>query len=140
MTTRRIGFEGPINFRDLGGYAVPGGGHVRWNRLYRSDSLHTITVADAPMLRDLGVRTAIDFRSSDEIERLGIGPLGEVSVQHVHCPTFDGVPTDEPPFAGKTAAEFYAHMMDRGSGAYVAGLQAILEPGASAGGVLLRRW
>ena len=67
-------------------------GHVRWDRLYRSDSLHTITAADAPMLRDLGVRTAIDFRSSDEIDRLGIGPLGEVSVRHVHCPTFDGVP------------------------------------------------
>ena len=130
MTTRRIGFEGPINFRDLGGYAVADGGHVRWGRLYRSDSLHTITAADAPMLRDLGVHTAIDFRSSDEIDKMGIGPLGEVSVRHVHCPTFDRVPTEAPPFEGKTAAEFYAHMMERGSGAYVAALQAIVEPSA----------
>ncbi len=130
MTMRRVVFEGPVNFRDLGGYAVPGGGRVRWGRLYRSDSLHTITADDVPMLRDLGIRTAIDFRSSDEIDRLGIGPLGEVSVQHVHCPTFDGVRTEAPPFAGKTAAEFYAHMMDRGAGAYDAGLQSILEPGA----------
>jgi protein-tyrosine phosphatase len=129
-TTRRIAFEGPINFRDLGGYAVAGGGHVRWNRLFRSDSLHTITVADAPILRDLGVRTAIDFRSSDEIEQMGIGPLGEVSVRHVHCPTFDRVGADVPVFVGKTAAEFYAHMMELGSGAYVAGLRAILEPDA----------
>ena len=130
MTTRRIEFEGPINFRDLGGYPVAGGGHVRWGRLYRSDSLHTITLADAPMLRDLGVHTAIDFRSSDEIDQLGIGPLGEVSVRHVHCPTFDRVRAEVPPFEGKTAAEFYAHMMELGSGAYVAALQAILEPDA----------
>ncbi len=130
MTTRRIAFEGPINFRDLGGYTVPGGKHVRWNRLYRSDSLHTITAADAPLLRDVGVRTAIDFRSSDEIEQMGIGPLGEVSVRHVHCPTFDRVLNDVTPFEGRTAAEFYAHMMELGSGAYVAAMQAILEPEA----------
>ena len=43
MTLRRIAFEGPINFRDLGGYTVQGQRHVRWGRLYRSDSLHTIT-------------------------------------------------------------------------------------------------
>ncbi|MEX1006337.1 MAG: tyrosine-protein phosphatase [Acidimicrobiia bacterium] len=131
MTLRRVAFEGPINFRDLGGYPVEGGGHVRWGRLYRSDSLHTITPDDVPMLRELGVRTAIDFRSSDEIDRLGIGPLGEVSVRHVHCPTFDGARTEEPPmFEGKTAAEFYALMMDRGAGAYVAALESLTEPGA----------
>ena len=139
MTTRRIGFEGPINFRDLGGYAVADGGHVRWGRLYRSDSLHTITAADAPMLRDLGVHTAIDFRSSDEIDKMGIGPLGEVSVRHVHCPTFDRVPTEAPPFEGKTAAEFYAHMMERGSGAYVAALQVDRRARRAARGVLLPR-
>ena len=76
------------------------------------------------------MRTAIDFRSSDEIEQMGIGPLGDVSVRHVHCPTFDRVRTDVPPFEGKTAAEFYAHMMELGSGAYVAAMQAILEPDA----------
>lgn len=131
MTLRRVAFEGPINFRDLGGYPVEGRGRVRWGRLYRSDSLHTITPADVPMLRELGVHTAIDFRSADEIDRLGIGPLGEVSVRHVHCPTFDGARTDEAaPFAGKTAAEFYALMMDRGAGAYVAALESLTEPNA----------
>jgi protein-tyrosine phosphatase len=131
MTLRRVAFEGPINFRDLGGYPVTSGGQVRWGRLYRSDSLHTITPDDVPLLRDLGVHTAIDFRSNDEIDRLGIGPLGEVSVRHVHCPTFDGARTEEPlMFEGKTAAEFYALMMERGAGAYVAALESVTEPGA----------
>jgi protein-tyrosine phosphatase len=128
---RRVSFEGPINFRDLGGYPVDSGGRVRWGRLYRSDSLHTITPDDVPLLRDLGVHTAIDFRSNDEIDRLGIGPLGEMSVRHVHCPTFDGARTEEPPlFEGKTAAEFYALMMERGAGSYVAALESVTEPDA----------
>jgi hypothetical protein len=129
MTVRRVSFEGPVNFRDLGGYPVEGGRHVRWGRLYRSDSLHTITDVDVPMLRELGIRTAIDFRSNDEIDQLGIGPLGEVSVRHVHCPTFDRTRSEEaPPFVGKTAAEFYALMLERGSGAYLAALEAIADP------------
>jgi hypothetical protein len=130
MAVRRVVFEGPVNFRDLGGYPVAGGRRVRWGRLYRSDSLHTITTDDVPMLRDLGIRTAIDFRSNDEIDRLGIGPLGEVEVRHVHCPTFDGQRTDTPPLEGKTAAEFYALMLERGAGAYRAALQSITEPDA----------
>jgi protein tyrosine/serine phosphatase len=128
MTLRRVGFEGPVNFRDLGGYAADGGRHVRWGRLYRSDSLHTITPDDVPVLRNLGVRTAIDFRSSDEIEWLGIGPLGEVSVRHVHCPTFDRTPSPEAAtFQGRTAADFYVHMLDQGSGAYVAAARSLAD-------------
>jgi protein-tyrosine phosphatase len=33
-------------------------------------------------------------------------------------------------FEGKTAAEFYALMMERGAGAYVAALESVTEPGA----------
>ncbi len=135
MTTRRITFEGPINFRDLGGYETTDGRRVRWGRLYRSDSLHTVTPADIPLLRDLGIRTAIDFRSGDEIGRLGIGPLGDVSVAHVHCPTFDLPPASPDgerrlPFETDTAAGFYEQMLARGAGSYVAALDSIVSADA----------
>jgi hypothetical protein len=132
-TTRRITFEGPINFRDLGGYETADGRALRWGRLYRSDSLHTVTPTDIPLLRELGIRTAIDFRSGDEISRLGIGPLGEVSVAHVHCPTFDTATREaadaaaQLPFDMSSAASFYEQMMTRGSGAYVAALDSIVR-------------
>jgi protein-tyrosine phosphatase len=136
VTTRRITLEGPINFRDLGGYETTDGRRVRWNRLYRSDSLHTVTPEDIPLLRDLGIRTAIDFRSSDEIGRLGIGPLGEVSVAHVHCPTFDRARNESDddtvrlPFEATTAADFYEQMLAHGSGAYVAAMSSIVDADA----------
>jgi hypothetical protein len=128
MTTRRLTFAGPANFRDLGGYGVPGGRHVRWGRLYRSDSLHTITPEDIPTLEELGVRTAIDFRSSDELDRLGIGPLGEFTIEHIHCPTFDSNQrTVRPDYLGKSAAEFYALMLESGAGAYVTALETLAD-------------
>src|SRR5262249_54096880 len=72
----------------------------------------------------------------DEIGRLGIGPLGEVSAAHVHCPTFDRVREESDddtvrlPFEATTAADFYEQMLARGSGAYVAALNSIVDPDA----------
>ncbi len=126
MSTRRITLEGPCNFRDLGGYPTADGRETRWGRLYRSDSVHTLTAGDVPVLRELGVRTAIDFRSSHELDQIGIGPLGEFSITHVHCPTFDMNPDGAaPPFVGGSAATFYARMMESGAPAYVAAAQAV---------------
>jgi protein-tyrosine phosphatase len=90
--------------------------------------MHTLTTADMPVLRELGVRTAIDFRSNHELDQIGIGPLGEVSITHVHCPTFDMNPDGEaPPFVGGTAATFYARMMESGAPAYIAAANAVAD-------------
>ena len=62
-TMRHIAFEACFNFRDLGGYESRDGRHTRWGRLFRSDTLHRLTAADAEMFHDLGLRTVIDLRS-----------------------------------------------------------------------------
>ena len=36
---RHIEFEGPVNFRDVGGYQNADGQTVRWGAVYRSDTL-----------------------------------------------------------------------------------------------------
>jgi protein-tyrosine phosphatase len=131
MTERRIALAGPCNFRDLGGYPTADGHETQWGRLYRSDSMHTLTADDVPVLRDLGVRTAIDFRSDDEIDRMGIGPLGEVEIGHVHCPTFDGTRrTEADLLTGRSAADFYALMMETGAPAYVAAATSLAADAA----------
>ncbi len=74
-TGRRVEFEGAVNFRDLGGLRTADGAVVRRGRLYRSDSLHALTVADRDRLHDeLGVRTVFDLRMDSEVDEHGPGP------------------------------------------------------------------
>jgi protein-tyrosine phosphatase len=69
VVERLIALEGAVNFRDLGGYAVGGGERTRWRTLFRADGLGELTGADLEVLRALGIRTVIDLRSGEELER-----------------------------------------------------------------------
>lgn len=74
---RHIKFENIHNFRDVGGYAAEGGRTVRWQRLYRADSLHWLTGADVDKFQALKVRTVIDLRHPDEVAKRGRAPQTE---------------------------------------------------------------
>jgi protein-tyrosine phosphatase len=83
---RHIEFARLHNFRDVGGYATDSGLEVRWQRLYRSDSLHWLAGDDLVRFHALGIRTVIDLRHPNEIERRGRAPQGpryhNLSVEH----------------------------------------------------------
>ncbi len=64
---RRVGLEGPVNFRDLGGYRTLSGRTVRWGRVFRSDAL-VLAEGDMEAFDDLGIRTVYDLRSDMERE------------------------------------------------------------------------
>jgi protein-tyrosine phosphatase len=68
--TRRIGLEGAVNFRDIGGYPATQGRRVRWRRIFRSDCLSKLTDDDHTQLAALGVRTLVDFRLASERREL----------------------------------------------------------------------
>jgi protein tyrosine/serine phosphatase len=131
-TPRRVELGGPVNFRDIGGYTIEGGGMVARGRVFRSDSLHHLTEEDGPRLHDLGINSAIDFRANDELVEVGIGRLGELDIRHVHLPTTDKVlfrdraPDWEPP---SSAAELYLTMLDTGGAAYAEALRTLVTPG-----------
>ncbi|MGH9025354.1 MAG: tyrosine-protein phosphatase, partial [Acidimicrobiia bacterium] len=73
---RWVQLDGCLNFRDLGGHRTVDGRPVRPGRVFRSDSLHHLTVADIQHVADaLGLRTAIDLRTDDEVDRHGRGGL-----------------------------------------------------------------
>jgi len=63
---RHLNLAGASNFRDLGGYAGQDGRTVRWRTLFRSNHLGHLTASDGALLRELGVRSAFDFRGKDE--------------------------------------------------------------------------
>jgi len=78
---RKIPLDGPVNFRDLGGYRTTEGRTVRWRQVFRADGLETMTDRDVAVVTDeLGVETVIDLRTAREIEYVGVGPVPEAGV------------------------------------------------------------
>jgi len=136
---RRLDLEGPVNFRDLGGYDTADGRTVRRRHLFRSDALFRLTEADATQVRALGVTTLIDFRTPDELEEHGFGGMDHLDAEHLHLPTIDttrrvldltdpndgGEVSEEIAQALVTAADAYMMMLDRGSNAYASALRVV---------------
>ena len=63
VTNRMIDTEGIRNFRDAGGYFTTDNRQMRWGMLFRSGDLSNATLHDQTVIRQLGIRTIIDFRS-----------------------------------------------------------------------------
>jgi protein-tyrosine phosphatase len=133
---RRLDLEGPVNFRDLGGYEASAGQTVRRRHLFRSDALFRLTEADAMQVRALGVTTLIDFRTPDELEQHGFGGMDHLDAEHLHLPTIDTTrrvldltddDAQEVARALVTAADAYMMMLDRGSNAYASALRVVAE-------------
>jgi protein-tyrosine phosphatase len=88
---RVIGFEGCLNFRDLGGYPTEDGRTLRWRQLFRSDALHRLSEADIARFRDeLLISDVVDLRSSAEVRTDGRGLLAGEAIRFHHLPLFDG--------------------------------------------------
>ena len=93
VAERLLPLDGAQNFRDLGGYPTADGRRVGWGRVFRSDSLSSLSDADLGRLERIGLRLVCDFRGDAEVEdepnRLAgrapfdywRQPLGDASVQ-----------------------------------------------------------
>ncbi|MBW2713697.1 MAG: tyrosine-protein phosphatase [Deltaproteobacteria bacterium] len=81
LNQRHIELVGQSNFRDMGGYQAVCGRRVKWGRIYRSGELAKLAEGDVTSLAALGIRTAVDFRSTSEVELRGSDRLpAEASV------------------------------------------------------------
>ena len=76
---RHLNLAGASNFRDLGGYPAKDGRTVRWRQIFRSNHLGHVTEADIEVLRGLGLRSAFDFRGTEERVAANCG-LDEIAV------------------------------------------------------------
>jgi protein-tyrosine phosphatase len=89
LPERVIRLDGAHNVRDLGGYAITGGGETRWRRLLRADNLTALTDADVEALEALGVRTVIDLRGDAELA-LEPSPYADGSrLSYINIPLYD---------------------------------------------------
>jgi len=95
---RWIDLEGAVNVRDTGGLVTEDGGTTVAGRLLRSDNLQELSPADITRLvRDIGLTTVVDLRSTAELVSEGPAPLQAVDgVRHVHLPVLPelGATTD----------------------------------------------
>jgi protein-tyrosine phosphatase len=64
---RHLQVEGTLNFRDIGGYPVEGGGTTTWRTLFRSDALHRVNDDGSRSIAELGLKTVIDLRVLEEL-------------------------------------------------------------------------
>lgn len=88
---RHIRLDGAFNVRDLGGYALPGGGATRWRSVLRADGLQHLTAGDVGTLLDLGLATVVDLRSDLELERHPSVLAGHRAIDYRHIPLFDSL-------------------------------------------------
>ncbi|HMG26645.1 MAG TPA: tyrosine-protein phosphatase [Acidimicrobiia bacterium] len=127
---RHVGLETCFNFRDLGGYETVEGRQVRWQAVYRSDSLHRLKGADLESARGLGLRTVIDLRATGELHRDGrFAHADDVAFHHLPMFEEDPVhfkplqPDDPEPVPGVE----YVAMATNGRAAVAAAFQVIAQ-------------
>jgi protein tyrosine/serine phosphatase len=134
--TRFVPLQQPVNFRDLGGLPIDGGGTTQWGRFFRSDTLQDLGDADVKTLRDdIGLSLIVDLRTTREIASEGRGPLEDEAIDWVNLPFIaDLEVTDEVPDAvERDVLADYVHMLDT-AGAVIA---EAVDAAASASGAVV---
>jgi protein-tyrosine phosphatase len=130
VVERLIALQGAVNFRDLGGYDAGGGARTRWRLLFRADGLGELTEDDLDVLRALGIRTVIDLRSGDELER-GRFDVDAHPVAFHHFPFIEQLPDaeefDRRP--GLLGSQYQEMLADAGQQIRAA-LEVLATPGA----------
>lgn len=124
MERRHFDWEGCFNARDLGGLPTRSGGTTRHGVFVRGDTLCDLTADGQRSLLDDGVRTILDLRSDEELEREPNPFVDIEGVRYVHRPLNDpGISAristiDDP-------TERYRVMLD-GNGARIAAIVDVL--------------
>jgi protein-tyrosine phosphatase len=86
---RRLPLEGLVNTRDLGGYPTKDGKMTRYGAAVRSEAPQSLTDRDVEALIAYGIKTVVDLRGAEEIERHPSRLSGLSSVDYHCCPAFD---------------------------------------------------
>ncbi len=136
---KRIRLTHAHNVRDLGGITTKENKLIRWNKLYRADSLTLLEPQEWDILLDRGIHTVVDLRSSSESAKYPDQvPSG---MRWVHCP-IQKEQVDLKEFSENALQSFsdslkdgYATMMTSHPDLLICALRAILQ-GLDQGAVL----
>ena len=117
-----------FNLRDLGGIPAADGREIARGRLYRGASMHRLEPEHLEAMAPLGIRTAIDLRSTDDV---GISTFAGDGTAIRHLPIFEVGPKFEDPIDDipGTLADAYIWMLDVGAPSIKGAIELLGEPG-----------
>jgi len=128
--TRRILLDGPVNFRDLGGYRGVDGRTVCWRKMFRADGLDSMSERDAGIVfGELGVRTIIDLRTEREVDIVGVGPVRDTDgIEWWNISIIDETQRAwQEAIEGGTITDQYFAMLEGSSHRFVQALRIVAE-------------
>lgn len=127
---RAVPFRLVFNVRDLGGLSTTDGRVVRRGLVFRGDGVHRLAGADLEAARALSLRTVIDLRTADEVDR-GRFPADRYPVDWHHLPVLRRIWSDDELVAGTSATEFlrdrYLDMLATGGHAIARTVELVAE-------------
>jgi protein-tyrosine phosphatase len=130
---RRISFASVFNVRDLGGLPTADGDRIRRGLVFRADGVHRLAGDDLDIARRLGLRTVIDLRTTNEIDRGPQFPAAELGVEWHHLPVIPRQWSEDALVAAATATEFlterYLEMLEVGGASIARSLELIAHRG-----------
>ena len=135
---RVLALDGPLNFRDLGGYLTASGRTTRWHTLFRADGLQQLTADDLVVLGPYALKTVIDLRTEAEIADRGRFPVADYPVRFHNVSVVDQTwDKAEMERQDLPAIEFlhgaYTVMLAQGSSRFAQGFRLLAEPEALPG-------
>lgn len=74
---RIVTLQGQANFRDLGNYKTEAGKSIKPQMIYRSGTLAKLSDKDVQKLKELEVKTVVNFLDEGEIKKAGSNKLPE---------------------------------------------------------------
>lgn len=78
VAERKVNLQGAFNFRDLGGYKTPDGKTVKWGKLYRAEELGHLTASDLEVVKRMGIKSDVDYRTDAEVNAMKDPVIGGV--------------------------------------------------------------
>lgn len=135
-SSRHLEWEGCLNVRDLGGIPTLDGGETQWHSVIRADYLGRLSLAGQQSMRDYGVRTVVDLRSPQEVDKECYQLVEAGDCRRLHLPIEKYYPHVSARIAQATSlAEVYCLIADHYADAVAAILQAV--DSAPPGGVVI---
>jgi protein-tyrosine phosphatase len=125
---RRLSVQGTLNFRDIGGYPVRGGGTTAWRTLFRSDALHRVDDDGSGVIAELDLKTVIDLRVLEEL-MIAQSPLSDFAdrgTRTLHLSLVGNDFSELPPELDGV----YSYLVDNRGSAIGSAIKHLATPGA----------